>query len=383
MLSAAEQVPTLAPTPAPTAYAQCKLLGGVFAYMVQCSLGLICLLALVVKWRCERPRRSGKVFLADGCKQAIAALVAHGFNMLLAAGLQKAAGKGADECAWYFMNYIWDTVLGVWVAYAMLMHLERVARRRGWPSLARSGDYGQGEPGAADAPNLVCSTREVWFRTWFKQLAAWTAIEVLMKAMLAGVQYGLRRPLGVLAREILTAPFRGDPHAELVVVMVAAPGAMNVIIFWIQDTFLQRQPDGEPGCLGRCWRRARRGACCPGRGGGGGGGSSRGGSRGRLWSESDLDAPLMNGRQDYHSAMAGRAAAAAANGAAGTKHNNGGSRAVNIRAVRASPPDDGFSMGLGEFGGTPGATPGENEILAAALRWQESAADFDDPDASP
>ena len=377
-----------------TTHKQCQLLGGLFAYGVQAALGLVCLLALVLKWRCESPRRSGKVFLADGCKQAIAALVAHGFNMLLAAGLQKAAGKGADQCAWYFMNYIWDTALGVWVAYALLMWLERVARRRvrgrpggTWAALASTGDYGQGAPGDPDAPELKCSTRERWFRTWAWQLFAWTVIEVVMKGALAAVQYALRRPLGVLARALLTRPFAGRPDAELVVVMVGAPGAMNVLIFWIQDAFLKRQPDGEPGCFTRVARRVRR-ACCGCCGCGGGDRDRRRAGRLRFWSGSEMEAPLMNGKQDYHSVMAANAnanVASGVNGAGGNGGNGGngdrrrGSKALDIDASPAGSGgafDASRSFGLDEFGGTPGATPGENEIMAAAMRWQETSGDF-------
>lgn len=309
--------------------------------------------------------------------------------MLLAAGLQKAAGKGADQCAWYFMNYIWDTVLGVWVAYALLMWLERVARRRQgpvWAALASTGDYGQGAPGDPDAPELVCSTRERWFRAWAWHLFAWTVIELVMKGALAAVQYALRRPLEAAAREILTRPFAGNPHAELVVVMVGAPGAMNVIIFWIQDNFLKRQPDGEPGCVARAWRRVK--GCCGCGGGTDKSGRGRPGRASRLWSESEMNAPLMDGKKDYHSMMAGRAAAGNGNGNGANGASNGANGNGNIRAVYIRGSSTGganvydVSVGLDEFGGTPGATPGENEILKAAMRW-ESAANFEDPEASP
>lgn len=89
--------PTLSPTP--EAHAPCKLLGGAFAYFIQLLLGVLALSALFVKrWR-ERPQRPLKVFLYDAAKQALIALVAHLFNMLVALMLKAQTHEDAAVAA--------------------------------------------------------------------------------------------------------------------------------------------------------------------------------------------------------------------------------------------------------------------------------------------
>ena len=101
--------PTLSPTP--EAHAPCKLLGGAFAYFIQLLLGVLALSALFVKrWR-ERPQRPLKVFLYDAAKQALIALVAHLFNMLVALMLKAQTHEDAavaDEPVEILQNTISD-----------------------------------------------------------------------------------------------------------------------------------------------------------------------------------------------------------------------------------------------------------------------------------
>ena len=118
----------------PPTKSSCQLLGGVFSYFVQFALGLLALSSLYVKWRFEKPRRSLEVVVYDVSKQAISACFCHGFNMLLAVWL---ASSSSDECAWYFINYIFDTIFAVFFSWGLLRLLETAARRRQWIVLSK------------------------------------------------------------------------------------------------------------------------------------------------------------------------------------------------------------------------------------------------------
>ena len=144
--------------------------------------------------------------------------MAHGFNLILAALLSQSSG---DECAWYFINLTFDSVVGVFVEYFLLRLLEEQARKRGWTSLEESGEYG-------DPPQL---------RRWILQLSTWCLIVVIMKFSLFGLLYAFRFPLGALG-VLIFSPLKQHPTMELALVMVVAPCALNAWQFWVTDTFI-------------------------------------------------------------------------------------------------------------------------------------------------
>ena len=78
----------------------CHLLGGVFAEGVQATLAVIALLSLVVKWRCESPRRLALVWVMDVSKQAGSGLFAHCLNLAAAELLSLGSSIGDQVCAW-------------------------------------------------------------------------------------------------------------------------------------------------------------------------------------------------------------------------------------------------------------------------------------------
>lgn len=67
----------------------------------------------------------------------------------------------------------------------------------------------------------------------------WLLIIVFSKAIVASVLIAASVPLGTFG-ELLFAPLRSYPFAELLLVMVVCPSFLNVVQFWIQDSFLKR-----------------------------------------------------------------------------------------------------------------------------------------------
>jgi hypothetical protein len=201
---------------------QCRLIGGGFSILVQMSLGVIAATSLYIKWRLEVPRRTFHIWFFDMSKQGTSGLVAHGLNMFFATVLSHSQAKQGDECAWYFLNFVFDTLLGVPLNWFFLRLLERVARIRNWTSLRTSGDYGD--------PPVV--------RRWALQLMSWMLIIAVTKTALAIPLYWQSGPVSAMG-DWLFKPIQPFPKTELVVVMILSPGLLNVLQFWILDQILK------------------------------------------------------------------------------------------------------------------------------------------------
>ena len=204
----------------------CHLLEGVFSILVQASLGITALMTLVCKRYVERPQRPFRIFVYDASKQAIAALYAHGLNLLLAISLTHLLTQQnqKDECLWYFVNFCVDLLLGIPLNFILLYIVDRIAVKKRWSSLV-SGEY--------KVTSSFCN------RSYVSQILVWIGIVTITKVMLFYCFiYPLSSPLESVADKILK-PVSHNPNTELVVVMVLVPFSCNIIQFWIQDTFLK------------------------------------------------------------------------------------------------------------------------------------------------
>jgi hypothetical protein len=87
--------------------------GGLFADLLQAALGACAIGMLYFKRQRERPKRPFKVWAFDAGKQGIGAGVAHVVNMLLSMLLSGSSHDDTpDECAFYFINFTFDTTIG-------------------------------------------------------------------------------------------------------------------------------------------------------------------------------------------------------------------------------------------------------------------------------
>jgi hypothetical protein len=203
----------------PPAAGQCALFSGTETYAVQLLLGAVAMGTLWYKRHVERPKRTLRVWLLDVSKQALGAALAHVLN--LGAALQ--LPPVADECVWYFLNFMSDCTLGMAVSLAFLRLQQELAFSLNWVSIQQTGEYGN--PPA--------------YRAWALQLTAWLAIIVVSKAIVLSVLIAGATPLGRFG-SLLFAPLSGYPLAELLLVMVVCPTFLNIVQFWVQDSFLKR-----------------------------------------------------------------------------------------------------------------------------------------------
>jgi hypothetical protein len=163
------------------------------------------------------------VWAFDASKQGVGAGVAHVVNMFLAMILSgEATDTNPDECAFYFINFFFDTSIGVCGNLCLLKAMKTLADLYNLSSLQNTGFYG--EP--------------LSYSVWGKQLAAWVLIIVLVKAVLGSMMFGMREPLAKVGDAIFS-PVSGKPDAELAIVMIGCPMLMNMLQFWIQDNFLK------------------------------------------------------------------------------------------------------------------------------------------------
>ncbi|KAL7500736.1 hypothetical protein ACHAWT_009008 [Skeletonema menzelii] len=196
-----------------------------FTTFVQGLLAAFALASLWVKRLQEKPRRKFLTWFLDVSKQAFGACYAHILNMIISAIIaDNVQGDQAldDECAWYAINYVIDTTLGLAITIVFLDWLEKLAKYFNWTSLKNSGVY-VGRKG---------------FIHWAMQMMAWIIILTLVKVIICVVMWVTSAPLAYIGA-ILFAPLQSNIRFELLFVMIFFPGVLNIIYFWITDSYLK------------------------------------------------------------------------------------------------------------------------------------------------
>ena len=196
-----------------------------FTVFVQALLAFIALVALWIKRMHEVPRREFLTWFLDVSKQAFGACYGHVLNMLISAVIAdnvRGSQTLNDACAWYAINYVIDTTLGLAITIFFLNALERVANERNWTSLKDSGVY-VGREGMIH---------------WIHQMVAWIIILTMVKLIVCLFMWFFSAPLAYIGG-ILFEPLQSNIRFELLFVMIFFPGLLNVIYFWITDSYLK------------------------------------------------------------------------------------------------------------------------------------------------
>ncbi|KAK1732460.1 STIMATE family protein [Skeletonema marinoi] len=196
-----------------------------FTSFVQGLLAAFALASLWVKRQQEKPRRKFLTWFLDVSKQAFGACYAHVLNMIISAIIAENAMGGDtldDECAWYAINYVIDTTLGLVITIIFLDWLEKMAKYFNWTSLKNSGVY-VGREGIMH---------------WAMQMMAWIIILTLVKVIICVVMWLTSAPLAYIGA-ILFLPLQSNIRFELLFVMIFFPGVLNIIYFWITDSYLK------------------------------------------------------------------------------------------------------------------------------------------------
>lgn len=221
----------LANTAAPnTDSSQCRLLSGTYASMLQVFLGVFSLSSLFYKrWIVESESASMRpyeVWLMDVSKQAVQSVFVHFGNIFLSivfVGLHMDdnPSSSGDECAFYFLSFILDTVVGVHLIWMGLRGVRMVSTWWGWTSVTTQGSYGH-------PPS---------FSIYLKQLFCFLLATFMSKFVLGLFLYSLRAELDELGTVVFRT-FKMEPATELTIVMVVCPIFLNAAQFWLLDNIL-------------------------------------------------------------------------------------------------------------------------------------------------
>jgi|EP01049_Picozoa_sp_SAG25_P006145 hypothetical protein len=215
------------------AVAGCKLIDkqAAFGTLIQASLALMGVIALLTKRWLEHPRRPWNVWLLDVSKQAMSMTCAHFAGVVNAVILSRVT-TGGDECSWYFISFTVDTTLGVALAVIAMRLVAKLANKYRWDSLRESGQYGELPAGCT----LNFGGRA--YKIWARQMAVWCVVTVVARIICGLVMFASSLPLAVISSAIANV-FVGRPHLFLALVMLGCPVGMNIIQVCIQDNVLR------------------------------------------------------------------------------------------------------------------------------------------------
>lgn len=200
-----------------------------FTGEVQIFLAALALGSLYLKRLNEFPRRKFMTWWLDVSKQGVGALYSHIANMLVSAivaGYKRGQYELKDQCAWYGINFLIDTTVGLFFSIIMLNYLTQQAQKRNWESLRNCGVY-EGENG---------------MKHWTYQLLAWMVILTITKFILVFIIW-VFYPLLARVGDFSFRPLQQNIHFELLFVMIIFPGLLNFVYFWIADQYLKARPE--------------------------------------------------------------------------------------------------------------------------------------------
>ena len=196
-----------------------------FTVWVQFFLCCFAFAALYLKRLNEVPRRKFRTWFMDVSKQGVGACYAHVMNMTIASiivRLYQSDVELDDECAWYAINYVIDSTLGLVLSIIFLQTLTSVAKKNDWSCLMHPGVY-VGDEG-------ICH--------WWIQSLSWMAILTITKVLQCFFIFLVYEPLVIIGTFVF-GPLESNIRFELLFVMILFPGILNVIYFWIADSYLK------------------------------------------------------------------------------------------------------------------------------------------------
>jgi hypothetical protein len=200
---------------------KCELLGGSYALFLQVAIAAFAMSSLLYKrtFLDEKPRRSFQIWSMDVSKQCFSSVAIHisnvGISILLAQLTPEErshGGQSGDQCANYLVNFIMDTVIGIFFVWVLLSATSRVAHMYDVPSLKEQGFYD-------DPPS---------WSFYFSQLFIFLVITLFSKFLLGLLFFYFENEFSFLGR-IICRPFDNDPNAELTFVMVVCPSFLNIV----------------------------------------------------------------------------------------------------------------------------------------------------------
>lgn len=194
--------------------------------MVQVFIGVFAAASLVYKRILEPPnsRRPVSIWLMDVSKQGVSSVVIHFSNILLAIiyasmDIFQSGEQEGDECAFYFIGFVMDTIVGVFIIWLLLKAVRSIALYFGVHALIDQGYYGN-------------PPRASWY---FSQLVCFLVVCLTAKFLIGIVMLEFASEVSSVGN-FLFEPIEANPELELVIVMIVCPTFLSII----QVTFVRR-----------------------------------------------------------------------------------------------------------------------------------------------
>ncbi|GAN05677.1 conserved hypothetical protein [Mucor ambiguus] len=221
-----------APPPPPEgehdSQAGCQLMDG-FGIFIQLCLATTAFSTLIFKRQREQPQRPIRIWALDVSKQLAGGIMIHSLNVVAAVffGVKPEEGLQSNPCVWYFLNIFVDTTLGIGILWCILTGFKYLTLRLQLTGF-QSGVYGE--------PPLVEQLKK-----WSKQLLVYIVSLILMKVIVVGL-FHLCPWIEDFGDWVLQWTV-GNYKLQVVFVMLIFPLVMNIMQFWVIDTFIKHKTD--------------------------------------------------------------------------------------------------------------------------------------------
>lgn len=208
--------------------AGCQLMDG-FGIFIQLCLATTAFSTLIFKRQREQPQRPIRIWALDVSKQLAGGIMIHSLNVVAAVffGVKPEEGQKSNPCVWYFLNIFVDTTLGIGILWCILTGFKYLILRLQLTGF-QSGVYGE--------PPLVEQLKK-----WSKQLIVYIVSLILMKVIVVGL-FHLCPWIEDFGDWVLQWTV-GNYKLQVVFVMLIFPLVMNIMQFWVIDTFIKHKTD--------------------------------------------------------------------------------------------------------------------------------------------
>ncbi len=137
---------------------------------------LYVILINVVKRYTEQPRRPWKIWFFDVSKQLVSAGVIHFLNLGMANLLSDNdinADDHTDECVWYFLNVLIDTVIGTFICFGLLRGVNYLAEKYNLKDIQSGLYYEMIEKDGKKKARMQ-------MRKYFYQVGVWVGVVIMV-----------------------------------------------------------------------------------------------------------------------------------------------------------------------------------------------------------
>jgi len=212
-----------------------------YSYEIQGGLALTISILLMMSWLCESPRRSFVRFVADNSKSVFAATITH-FLCGGSAIAIDSISPDTQQCDWYLIIFIWDSLIGV--SLTLIVHqwtARKAAKFSRFEVISRIGDYDhKPDPNGLRPP----STNRQRFVRWLYQLAHWIGCAIVCRGVDFGLLYMFAGQLGRVATGVgWWACDEAQVDMKLWLNILCVPIVLDGMQFTIQNRFLKMKPD--------------------------------------------------------------------------------------------------------------------------------------------